>query len=91
MKLEKMNVVEKVKNTQYELYYKSERTGIELVRTHEGYNHFACWQVKYKGKVKKSGLKGKEDAVAEGEGLFWEMVGSRIIEKMKYVRSGKAV
>jgi len=72
----------------YTLFHSNVYTGISVSRSHEGYNHFACWYIKFHGKIKQSyGVKEREEALQAGYFLFYEM----LAEKMQEIkeREGK--
>jgi hypothetical protein len=57
-------------------------TGIAVKRSHEGYNHFACWYVTDNGKIKKDyPLKEKNVALSKGISLYLEKLTDVILKK----------
>ena len=63
------------------LFNKSIDTGIMIKRSHEGYNHFACWYVTDNGKIKKDyPIKEKEAALAKGKSVYLEKLSNSILK-----------
>jgi hypothetical protein len=57
-------------------------TEIVIKRSHEEYNHFACWYVTDGGKIKKDyPLKEKDAALAKGMSLHLDKLSSGILKK----------
>lgn len=46
----------KLSDVKYELYYNLKPTGVYIIRSTAGYNHFASWAINYGGKNISSGL-----------------------------------
>jgi hypothetical protein len=56
----------------FTLFYRNVYTGVQVARSHEGYNHFAKWQVKEGGKVKFNfEIRERELALQTGI-IFWQ-------------------
>jgi hypothetical protein len=69
----------------FHLYHGETFTGFTLERSHEGFNHFACWLIKFNGKIKKNfPLKEKEPAMAKGISLYLEKITNNILRGGKY-------
>lgn len=70
---------EEKKDCMFRLCYKGKKLPILVERSHEGYNHFSKWYVKYNGKI-KSDKETKNLAMEYAIVLFWEEVGTKILE-----------
>jgi len=69
------------RNGMFTLFYLNKYTGIAVVRSHEGYNHFAQWYIKVDGKIKKSyEIKEREEALQAGYFIFLDMLSDKIQE-----------
>jgi len=71
----------------FTLFHLNKYTGVSVVRSHEGYNHFAQWYLKVNGKIKKSyDLKEREIAMEAGYFLFYEILGDKL-QEMKGIKA----
>jgi hypothetical protein len=63
------------------LLYKGKKTKVMIERSHEGYNHFALYYIKFEGKVTgQFTVKEKEAALGAGMALFWDKVGEALLK-----------
>jgi hypothetical protein len=69
------------RNGMFTLFHLNVFTGISVVRSHEGYNHFAQWYVKIDGKIKKSyEIKEREQALYAGYSYFIEKFSNCLLQ-----------
>ena len=79
--MENLNYVMERNGSCFTLFYNNRYTNVKVVRSHEGYNHFAMWYIKVDNKIKKSfTIKERELALYEGYAVYIEMVTERLLE-----------